>query len=127
MGHNSQTSLTLGRRPRAVTSSRGPQAFTMTTVWTTRIRAAPTTTWSAPLSVSAKRDMSMINQQIRARRAAVLINIPAPAQVKVLQGIHVAENMCLAIAPTGIIGVVQNAQRILVAAIHGVTLVSQMQ
>ena len=30
---------------------------------------------SAPLSVSAKRDMSMINQQIRARRAAVLINI----------------------------------------------------
>ena len=69
----------------------------------------------------------MTSQQIRARRAAVLINIPAPAQVKVLLGIPVAENTKLAIAPTGIIGVVQNAQRILVAAIHGVTHVSQMQ
>ena len=37
---------------------------------------------SAPLSVSAKRDMSMIKQQIRARRAAVVINILVPAQIK---------------------------------------------
>ena len=88
MGHNSQTSLTLGRRPRAVTSSRGPQAFTMTTVWTTTIRAAPTTTWSVLLSVSAKRDMSMVNQRIVVKHAVALINILVPAQIK----LEVAEN-----------------------------------
>ena len=57
-----------------------------------------------PLSVSANQVMDMINQRIRARRAAVLINIPAPAQVKVLLGIPVVENIQLAVAHTAIIG-----------------------
>ena len=64
-------------------------------------------------------------QLIHARHVAVIINTLARAQVKVLLGIPVAENTKLAIAPTGIIGVVQHAQRIVVAAIHRVTLVSQ--
>ena len=80
MGHNSQPAPTLGRRPRAAATARGTQALAAVTVCTTTVRA--TAPRSAPLSVSAKRDMSMINQQIRARRAAVLINILVPAQIK---------------------------------------------
>ena len=115
MRHNSQTALTLGRRPSAIATSRGTHTLTTDTFWTTPIRI--TATRSAPLSASANQGMSMINQQIRARRAAVVINILSRAQVKVLLVIPVAENTKLAIAPTGIIGVVQHAQRIVVAAI----------
>ena len=80
MGQKSQTAPTLGRRPSAIVSVRGTQTLAEATVCsTTTVRTLAAR--SAPLSVSAKRDMSMINQQIRARRAAVVINILVPAPV----------------------------------------------
>ncbi len=80
MGHNSQIALTLGRRPRAAIHGRGTQTLATVTACTTPIRLAATR--SAPLSVSAKRDMSMINQRIVVKHAVDLINILVPAQIK---------------------------------------------
>ena len=81
MGHNSHRAPTLGRRPSSISTTRGAHTFTAVSVWAGAIRTT-TTTRSAPLSVSAKRDMSMINQRIVVKHAAVVINILVPAQIK---------------------------------------------
>ena len=104
VGQNSQTAPTLGRRPSPVAASRGPPTLTTVTVCTPAIRTASTTR-SAPLSVSAKRDMSMINQQIRARRAAVVINILVPAPVIPAEAARLAvENTRSVLAPADMLG-----------------------
>ena len=106
MGQNSQPAPWLGRRPSTITTSRiAPTLATVTVCTTATVRPAATSR-SAPLSVSAKRDMSMINQQIRARRAAAHINILVRAQIK----LEVAEqpvvgSIRLALAPVDISGV----------------------
>ena len=104
MGHNSQTAPTLGRRPSTITATRGPPTLTAVTACTSttiRISAAR----SAPLSVSAKRDISMINQRIRARRAAVVINILVREAIKLeVAENHVAENTRLVLALVDING-----------------------
>ena len=98
MGHNSQTAPTLGRRPSTITATRGPPTLTAVTACTSttiRISAAR----SAPLSVSAKRDMSMINQRIVVKHAVDLINILVPAPVIPAEAARlVAENIRLVLA-----------------------------
>ena len=92
MGHNSQIALTLGRRPRAAIHGRGTQTLATVTACTTPIRLAATR--SAPLSVSAKRDMSMINQRIVVKHAVDLINILVPAPVIPAEAVRpVVENI----------------------------------
>ena len=109
MGHKSHRSPTLGRRPSTITTTattRGARTFATVTAWSTTVRT--TATRSAPLSVSAKRDMSMINQQIRARRAAVVINILVPAQIKPEATARlVEENTRLVLALADISGVLE--------------------
>ena len=107
MGHKSHRSPTLGRRPSTITTTattRGARTFATVTAWSTTVRT--TATRSAPLSVSAKRDMSMINQQIRARRAVVVINILVPAHIKPEAAARlVVENIRLVLALADIGGV----------------------
>ena len=106
MGQTSQTAPTFGRRPRTTSTARGAwaRALATLTVWTGALRAVAAR--SAPLSVSAKRDMSMINQRIVVKHAAVVINILVPAQIKLeVAENHVAENIRLALALADIGGV----------------------
>ena len=104
MGHNSQTAPQLGRRPRTTSTTRGTHTLASVTFWAAPISTA-TTTKSAPLSVSAKRDMSMINQQIHARHAAALINILAREQTKLAAAARLAvENTRSVLAPADMLG-----------------------
>ena len=75
MEHNSQPAPALGRRPSSVAAPRGTQSLSAVTVWTGTIRTAAVMR-SVPLSVSAKRDMSMIKVRIR-------VNVEVPFNILV--------------------------------------------